>query len=178
MVLATVYCGESIRVAWQHGMEAVVELPEWAEVLERNPGNRQRFLALDRQDFIATLERWMAAYCPVPGSVVPGVTDAELGRLDVPSLVFRSGSATRITHGRRPSDCATCSPIRRWSSRPGATTSGSCAVTRRVGARAIFSSVGHSWPRNCSTSPAERRAPRARCRTAPGPGRSPAPVRA
>ncbi|MGP8058096.1 MAG: alpha/beta fold hydrolase [Acidimicrobiales bacterium] len=104
MVLATVYCGESIRVAWQHGMEAVVELPEWAEVLERNPGNRQRFLALDRRVFIATLERWMAAYCPVPGSVVPGVTDAELGRLDVPSLVFRSAERdpyhTRATSER------------------------------------------------------------------------------
>ena len=31
------YCGESIRVAWRGGMAAVVELPEWAEVLERNP---------------------------------------------------------------------------------------------------------------------------------------------
>src|SRR6266436_9246109 len=43
MLLATHYCGESIRAAWQDGMEAVVELPEWAEVLERNPRNRQRF---------------------------------------------------------------------------------------------------------------------------------------
>lgn len=104
MILATVYCGESIRVAWQHGMEAVVELPEWAEVLERNPGNRQRFLALDPRVFIATLERWMTAYCPVPGSVVPGITDVELGRLDVPTLVFRSAACdpyhTRATSER------------------------------------------------------------------------------
>ena len=48
MLLATHYCGESIRAAWQGGMEAVVELPEWAEVLERNRRNRELFLRLDR----------------------------------------------------------------------------------------------------------------------------------
>jgi pimeloyl-ACP methyl ester carboxylesterase len=104
LILATVYCGESIRVAWQHGMEAVVELPEWAEVLERNPGNRQRFLALDPRDFIATLERWMTAYCPDPEAVVPGITDAELAHLELPTLVFRSGRSdpyhTRATSER------------------------------------------------------------------------------
>src|SRR5436309_13274657 len=31
LTLAIVYCGESIRAAWQGGMEAVVELPDWAE---------------------------------------------------------------------------------------------------------------------------------------------------
>jgi 2-hydroxy-6-oxonona-2,4-dienedioate hydrolase len=43
-------------------MERVVELPEWQEVLERKPGNRERFLAMDRHEFIEDLERWMAAY--------------------------------------------------------------------------------------------------------------------
>jgi len=91
LLLAVHYCGESVRAAWQGGMEAVVELPEWAEVLERNPRNRERFLALDPQEFIATLERWMLVYCPAPGSTVPGVTDAELARLVVPASIFRSG---------------------------------------------------------------------------------------
>src|SRR5438034_3201280 len=44
MSLGTHYCGNSLRTAWTDGMEAVAELPEWAEVLERNPTNRQRFL--------------------------------------------------------------------------------------------------------------------------------------
>ncbi len=91
MLLGVHYCGESIRVAWRGGMEAVVELPEWAEVLERNPGNRERFLALDPQQFIATLERWMLVYCPEDGATVPGISDDELAKLDVPTLVFRSG---------------------------------------------------------------------------------------
>ena len=63
--LGTHYCSESIRAAWAGGMEAVVALPEWAEVLERNPGNRQRFLDQDPREFVATFEHWMAAVLPV-----------------------------------------------------------------------------------------------------------------
>ncbi|HEY5172869.1 MAG TPA: alpha/beta hydrolase, partial [Acidimicrobiia bacterium] len=73
LLLAVHYCGESVRAAWQGGMEAVVALPEWAEVLDRNPGNRARFLALDPRHFIETLERWMLVYCPEPSSTVPGL---------------------------------------------------------------------------------------------------------
>jgi pimeloyl-ACP methyl ester carboxylesterase len=104
MLLATHYCGESIRAAWQGGMEAVIELPEWAEVLERNPRNRERFLALDARDFIATLERWMLAYCPDPNATVPGLSDAMCAQLRVPTLIFRSGVSdphhTRATSER------------------------------------------------------------------------------
>ena len=75
MTLGVVYCGESIRAAWQGGMESVVELPEWAEVLDRNPDNRVRMLDLDPHEFIATLEKWMAVYCPAAGATVPGLDD-------------------------------------------------------------------------------------------------------
>jgi len=91
MTLGVVYCGESIRAAWQGGMEAVIELPEWAEVLERNPVNRERMLALDPQEFVAVLERWMGVYCPVPGAIVPGLPDERCATLAVPTLIFRSG---------------------------------------------------------------------------------------
>jgi pimeloyl-ACP methyl ester carboxylesterase len=104
IVLGTHYCGESIRAAWTGGMEAVVELPEWAEVLERNPSNRQRFLDQDPKEFIATLERWMVAYCPCGHEVVPGLADADAATLDLPALVFRSGESdahhTRATSER------------------------------------------------------------------------------
>jgi pimeloyl-ACP methyl ester carboxylesterase len=93
LTLAIVYCGESIRAAWQGGMEAVVDLPEWAEVLERNPGNRARFLALDPREFIETLERWMLVYCPGPNTAVPGLADEAFARLEMPTLIFRSGTS-------------------------------------------------------------------------------------
>jgi pimeloyl-ACP methyl ester carboxylesterase len=93
MILATHYCGESIRAAWSDGMEAVAALPEWAEVLERNPANRQRFLDQDRKEFIATLQRWMVAYCPREDQHIPGLPDAMAQGLDIPALVFRSGES-------------------------------------------------------------------------------------
>ena len=71
--LATHYCGGSVQTAWTQGMEAVADLPEWAEVQEHNPSNRDRFLAQDRATFIATMERWMLAYCPHDDEPVPGL---------------------------------------------------------------------------------------------------------
>jgi pimeloyl-ACP methyl ester carboxylesterase len=103
MLLAVHYCGESIRAARAGGMEAVAALPEWSEVMARNPGNRQRFLDLDAQGFIETLERWMVAYCPDQASTVPGLTDETCTTLDVPTLVFRSGS-TDPHHPRATSE--------------------------------------------------------------------------
>jgi pimeloyl-ACP methyl ester carboxylesterase len=104
LLLATHYCGESIRAAWQGGMDAVIELPEWAEVLERNPRNRDRFLALDPQEFISTLERWMLAYVPDAEQPVPGLSTADCARVTLPTLVFRSGVSdphhTRATSER------------------------------------------------------------------------------
>ena len=104
MLLALTYCGESIHAAWRGGMKEVIELPEWQEVLERNPGNRQRFLDLDPRRFIDTLERWMLVYCPDQTMLVPGLSDSELRRIDLPTLVFRSGVSdphhTRATSER------------------------------------------------------------------------------
>lgn len=101
--LGTHYCSGSIRAAWTGGMEAVVALPEWAEVLERNPANRQRFLDQDPREFVATFERWMAAYCPCGHELVPGLADDHARALDVPALVFRSG-ASDLNHRRETSE--------------------------------------------------------------------------
>ena len=101
--IANHYCGGSIRAAWQGGMEAVAALPEWAGVIARNPANRRRFLETGPAEFIATMERWMAAYCPRDGELVPGLPDAEARALHVPALVFRSG-ASDVHHRRETSE--------------------------------------------------------------------------
>jgi pimeloyl-ACP methyl ester carboxylesterase len=103
MSLGVHYCGNSLRAAWNNDMEAVVELPEWAEVLERNPSNRQRFLDQDRQAFITAMEQWMLAYCPRGDELVPGLSDDAAGKLDLPVLVFRSG-ASDAHHTRQTSE--------------------------------------------------------------------------
>src|SRR4051812_10789122 len=89
--LAMHYCGPSLQKAWAEGMQAVADLPEWAEVQERNPRNRQRLLDQDRDEFIATMERWKRAYYPREGELVPGLPTELAQRITVPTLVFRSG---------------------------------------------------------------------------------------
>jgi pimeloyl-ACP methyl ester carboxylesterase len=93
MLLGVVYAGDSIKAAWTGGMEAVIELPAWKEVLERNPRNRQIFLDQEPRAFIDTLERWMLAYCPDPAVTVPGLPDADYAGINLPAMVFRSGAS-------------------------------------------------------------------------------------
>jgi len=93
MQLAVVYAGDPIKAAWTGGMEAVIELPAWKEVLERNPRNRQIFLDQDPREFVETLERWMRAYSPDPAITVPGLLDADYANIDIPAVVFRSGAS-------------------------------------------------------------------------------------
>ncbi|MGZ4694163.1 MAG: alpha/beta fold hydrolase [Acidimicrobiales bacterium] len=103
MMLATHYCGGSLAAAWTGGMEAVAALPEWAEVIERNPENRQRFLDQDPHEFIAAMERWMVAYCPRDDQHVPGLPDQLARAIAVPALVFRSGASDAF-HTRATSE--------------------------------------------------------------------------
>jgi len=71
----------------------VADLPDWEEVIRRNPSNRQRILDQDRTTFLATMERWMAAYYPFPDQRVPGLPDDLARTITVPTLIFRSGES-------------------------------------------------------------------------------------
>jgi pimeloyl-ACP methyl ester carboxylesterase len=93
MSLGMHYCGQNLLRAWQDGMEAVAALPEWEEVIARNPSNRQRILDQDRAEFVQSMERWMLAYCPCGGELVPGLTSAAAAEIGIPALVFRSGES-------------------------------------------------------------------------------------
>ena len=93
MTLGVHYCGGSLAAAWTQGMEAVAELPEWQESIERNPRNRELLAGHDRRSFIEAMERWMHVYCACDGATVPGLPDDDARALDVPALVFRSGES-------------------------------------------------------------------------------------
>ena len=101
--LANYYGMPSADAAWHGGMAAVVELDQWQEVLAKNPRNRDRFLAMDREEFLAVMDRWMLAYCPCEDALVPGLDDEDVARLAVPILVFRSGTSD-MSHTRATSE--------------------------------------------------------------------------
>jgi pimeloyl-ACP methyl ester carboxylesterase len=101
--LAGYYCMPSLDAAWHGGMEAVAALDQWQEVQAANPANRDRILAMDRQEFLDVMDRWALAYCPCEDSLVPGLDDADVDRLSAPVLVFRSG-ASDMSHTRATSE--------------------------------------------------------------------------
>jgi pimeloyl-ACP methyl ester carboxylesterase len=103
MSLGMHYCGQNLVKAWEEGMDAVAALPEWEEAISRNPSNRRRILDQDRGEFVETMERWMLAYCPCGGELVPGLTTEDAAALDVPALVFRSGESDAY-HTRETSE--------------------------------------------------------------------------
>ena len=103
LTLAMHYCGGSLAAAWTSGgMEAVAELPEWQEVIAKNPRNRERILDQDPKSFIAAMERWMLAYVPTD-EPVPGLSLSAAHGLDIPALVFRSGESD-VWHTRATSE--------------------------------------------------------------------------
>jgi pimeloyl-ACP methyl ester carboxylesterase len=90
VVNASHYCLGSIRAAWVYGMEGVVEIKDWQEVIQRNPSNRQRFLDQDRDTFLATFDRWIKVNLSKEGEIVPGLDEKEASKVTLPSLVVRS----------------------------------------------------------------------------------------
>lgn len=101
--LAGYYCMPSLDAAWHGGMEAVADLDQWHEVQAANPANRERILAMDRQEFLDVMDRWALAYCPCEDTLVPGLDNADVDRLSAPILVFRSG-ASDMSHTRATSE--------------------------------------------------------------------------
>jgi pimeloyl-ACP methyl ester carboxylesterase len=93
MSLSNVYCWPSLTTAWNGTMEDVANHDTWEEVIRRNPTNRDRFLAQDKDQFVETMQRWGHAYCGCGDPLVPGLTDEQAAAMTVPILVFRSGKS-------------------------------------------------------------------------------------
>lgn len=101
--LAWFYCGDQIAAASKGGMEAVVQLPSWADQIARNPRVRDTLLAQDPDTYIATMQKWGKAFAYSDASPVPGMDEADFARLTMPVQVFRSGKSD-MAHTRETSE--------------------------------------------------------------------------
>lgn len=101
--LAWFYCGDQIAAASKGGMEAVVQLPSWAEQIGRNSRIRETLLAQDPRVYIATMQKWAKAFAYSDESPVPGMTETDFQTLTMPVQVFRSGESD-MAHTRETSE--------------------------------------------------------------------------
>jgi 2-hydroxy-6-oxonona-2,4-dienedioate hydrolase len=90
-VLGSYYIVPNIAAARAAGVEGLLKVPEWRERIEENPNNRQRLLALDRDEFLKVMLRWLNAFVSKPGQTIPGVDDEMFDRITVPTLIIRGG---------------------------------------------------------------------------------------
>jgi pimeloyl-ACP methyl ester carboxylesterase len=100
--LLGVYNMPSARAVKLGGMEAVIALPDWAELIELNPANRERFLALDPDEFFRVMKRWLNAFVPKAGLTLPGIDDEDFKSLTLPTLIIRGG-VDDLDHPKRTS---------------------------------------------------------------------------
>ncbi len=90
-VLGSHYVIPSIRAVRGAGIEGLLKVSEWRERIEENPGNKQRLLNLDRDEFLKVMLRWLNAFVSKPGQTIPGVDDEMFDRIRVPALIIRGG---------------------------------------------------------------------------------------
>lgn len=84
---------EPARVIEQHGMAAAVEcgrwgLFDWPEQFRLAPHKREQLLAMAPAAAAATLRAWADGYTKTGRVWAGGLTDEQLGDIDVPAIVF------------------------------------------------------------------------------------------
>src|SRR5581483_8261514 len=106
-VLGSYYVIPSILAARGAGVEGLLQVSEWREHIEENPANKQRFLNLDKDEFLKVMLRWLNAFVSKPGQTIPGVEDEMFDRITVPTLIIRGGE-NDMDHPKRTSLEVSC----------------------------------------------------------------------
>ena len=82
------YYGQFIRAAREGGMAAVCATEQYAERIRANPRNGEYLKNLPAEKFIEVLTKWNEIFVAGVHFPVAGVTEAELGSLNVPAIVI------------------------------------------------------------------------------------------
>lgn len=90
-VLGGHYIVPSILAVRGAGINGLMRVREWKERIAANPANADRFLALDAEEFLKVMLRWLNAFVPKPGQTIPGVEDGQFDDVRVPTLIIRGG---------------------------------------------------------------------------------------
>jgi 2-hydroxy-6-oxonona-2,4-dienedioate hydrolase len=101
-VLGGHYIVPSVLAVRGLGIEGLLGVPEWQQRIAENPANEQRLLALDEDEFLKVMMRWLNAFVPKPGQTIPGVEDDMFDRIKVPTLIIRGGE-NDMDHPKRTS---------------------------------------------------------------------------
>jgi pimeloyl-ACP methyl ester carboxylesterase len=85
--LAEQYYGQYIAAAESGGMAAVLAMPYYAERCRRVPENRERLLAMNVDEFIATMRRWRQFFLDGADMPVIGVSSETVRSITLPACI-------------------------------------------------------------------------------------------
>jgi pimeloyl-ACP methyl ester carboxylesterase len=88
------YYSQYIRAAEAGGMAAVAATEHFRECILANPRNRERLLALDPREFIATMTRWREFFNADAANPVIGASESELNSIRVPTCIIPGNDKT------------------------------------------------------------------------------------
>jgi 2-hydroxy-6-oxonona-2,4-dienedioate hydrolase len=106
-VLGSYYIVPSIMAVRGLGMKGLLHVDEWKQRVGENPANEARILALDSDEFLKLMLRWLNAFVSKPGQTIPGVEDEMFDNIKVPTLIIRGG-ANDWDHPKRTSLEVSC----------------------------------------------------------------------
>ncbi len=90
-VLGSYYLVPSILAVRSLGIKGLLGVDEWKERIAENPANADRIMAMDADEFLTVMLRWLNAFVPKAGQAIPGVDDELFGTIKVPTLIIRGG---------------------------------------------------------------------------------------
>jgi hypothetical protein len=78
-------------------MAAVCATEQYQERIAANPGNRDRLLAMDPQEYIRVMSRWLECFEEGPRKPVLGMTESAMRSIRVPTLVVPGNDNTHAS---------------------------------------------------------------------------------
>ena len=92
--LAHRYYGKFIEAAEKGGMQAVVDTPYFGERIAENPGNRDRLLSMNKENFVEVMSRWQTFFLDGAELPVIGATEEQLKSIRVPTVIISGDDDT------------------------------------------------------------------------------------
>jgi pimeloyl-ACP methyl ester carboxylesterase len=106
IAMAGRYFVNEVRTVRADGIEGVMHMrgrdEGWGDLIDANPRNKDRLLAIGAEEFQRVMFRWFDAFIPKPNEPIPGVADWEFAQITVPTLIIRGG-VDDIAHPKRTS---------------------------------------------------------------------------
>ena len=95
------YYGLFIRAAEEGGMAAVCATEQYQERIAANPANHDKLMNMDAGDFIDAMSRLKALFEADAHRPVMGVDEAELAKMDIPTIIIPGNDNTHSSESGR-----------------------------------------------------------------------------